>query len=567
MRYPLFLIALFLPLLSSAQQFKLLKKLNSDARETNLSITPNGKYLFFMSVRGGQPWSTERKKNKKTGILEYDGDIWVSVNENGEWQEPQCLSERINTNDGEDEPNVTVDGQAVYFQSWRDNWQSTGGPYYRAELDGVVWKNPEGLYGEITRFFEELSYRTDKVFKRELREKKLYDDYLVIMKEERDSMSERLEEKGMDMSHYLIGTDGMAISPDEKIFVVATFIPETKKYDLFISRKNEDDIWTYPKSLEINTPADEISVFIAGDNKTMYFASDREGGSGGFDIYKTTLEGGTKCGEVINLGEPYNSEKDEYGFIVNSTSDEGFMITDGDIVQFDLNAKAKPQETVVINGRIIDEEGNPVEAGIELVNESQDISMNKSRSNNYTGEYSFSYAREEGRFNQLVTTTEGIVIEEPFEIEESTPNVLNFEIVIKKKRDDAQVVESLGKLDLQEGEIFRVDKLYFEADKAVIMSESYTLLDQVATILNDRKEVVIEVRGHTNNLPPDDYCDKLSTDRAEAVYTYLTEKGIEADRLQFKGYGKRRPIASNATLQGRKINQRVELKILEIRRK
>ena len=60
MRAFIFLIAIMLPLLSEAQQFKVLGTLNSDARETNMSITPNGKYLFFMSVRGGQPWSTER---------------------------------------------------------------------------------------------------------------------------------------------------------------------------------------------------------------------------------------------------------------------------------------------------------------------------------------------------------------------------------------------------------------------------------------------------------------------------------------------------------------------------
>ena len=69
MRSLLFLIALMLPLLSSAQEFKVLGTLNSDARETNMSITPNGKYLFFMSVRGGQPWSTERKKIKKQEFL------------------------------------------------------------------------------------------------------------------------------------------------------------------------------------------------------------------------------------------------------------------------------------------------------------------------------------------------------------------------------------------------------------------------------------------------------------------------------------------------------------------
>ena len=59
-------------------------------------------------------------------------------------------------------------------------------------------------------------------------------------------------------------------------------------------------------------------------------------------------------------------------------------------------------------------------------------------------------------------------------------------------------------------------------------------------------------------------CDKLSNDRAKVVAEYLTDKGIPDERLTYKGYGKRRSIASNLTKEGRKKNQRVEIKILSI---
>ena len=72
------------------------------------------------------------------------------------------------------------------------------------------------------------------------------------------------------------------------------------------------------------------------------------------------------------------------------------------------------------------------------------------------------------------------------------------------------------------------------------------------------------VGGHTNGIPPHDYCDKLSTARAEAVAKYLIQKGIEDERIQFKGYGKRKPIASNNSEEGRKRNQRVEIKIISM---
>jgi len=77
-------------------------------------------------------------------------------------------------------------------------------------------------------------------------------------------------------------------------------------------------------------------------------------------------------------------------------------------------------------------------------------------------------------------------------------------------------------------------------------------------------QVVIEIGGHTNNLPADDFCDKLSGDRAKSVAEFLYEKGIKEVRIAHKGYGKRKPIASNKSKSGRKKNQRVEIKILRV---
>lgn len=75
----------------------------------------------------------------------------------------------------------------------------------------------------------------------------------------------------------------------------------------------------------------------------------------------------------------------------------------------------------------------------------------------------------------------------------------------------------------------------------------------------------MEIGGHTNGNCDHPYCDRLSQDRAKTVANYLIQKGISIDRVRFKGYGKRKPVASNATLQGRKKNQRVEITILEMK--
>ena len=127
---------------------------------------------------------------------------------------------------------------------------------------------------------------------------------------------------------------------------------------------------------------------------------------------------------------------------------------------------------------------------------------------------------------------------------------------------DRVVIPGLTREELKKGKRIQIDKLFFEADSSIIKTNSYPALDEVYRFLATNSDVSVEIGGHTNGLPPDDYCDRLSEDRAKAVADYLATKGINRDRLQYKGYGKREPIASNKTVIGRRRNQRVEIKIL-----
>ena len=132
------------------------------------------------------------------------------------------------------------------------------------------------------------------------------------------------------------------------------------------------------------------------------------------------------------------------------------------------------------------------------------------------------------------------------------------------KRPKKKLIEDLDIRSLTIGQLIQLPHLYFEADTSAINDNSYQTLNELYSFLDKYEEVNIEVGGHTNNAPPDEYCDKLSTERAEAVAKYLISKGIESDRISHKGYGKRRPIATNATAAGRKKNQRVQIKITSL---
>jgi len=99
----------------------------------------------------------------------------------------------------------------------------------------------------------------------------------------------------------------------------------------------------------------------------------------------------------------------------------------------------------------------------------------------------------------------------------------------------------------------------FDFDKAVIRQEDFAKLDRDVATLKTWGDVNVEVAGHTCNIGTDNYNMGLSRRRAEAVRNYLISKGVSADRLTARGYGESQPVASNATLQGRVKNRRVEL--------
>lgn len=127
-----------------------------------------------------------------------------------------------------------------------------------------------------------------------------------------------------------------------------------------------------------------------------------------------------------------------------------------------------------------------------------------------------------------------------------------------------KILPELDIAKIKVGQTLQINNLFFQADSATITDISYEVLDEVFDFMDANKKVVIEIGGHTNNIPPDEYCDRLSTARAKAVADYLYKRGIETDRIDFKGYGKRFPIATNRSAAGRKKNQRVEIKILRL---
>ena len=104
--------------------------------------------------------------------------------------------------------------------------------------------------------------------------------------------------------------------------------------------------------------------------------------------------------------------------------------------------------------------------------------------------------------------------------------------------------------------------IFFDFGKYSLRPESTSELERLYKLLFDASSLRIEISGHTDNKGSAELNKKLSEDRAKAVVDYLILKGIDANRLTYKGYGKDEPIETNDTEQGRQFNRRTEFKIL-----
>ncbi len=333
--------------------------LNSAYRETNLSITPDGKFMYFMTVRGQQPWSNQYMEYQGKPI--FDGDIWFAKKGSANtWQKPTCLPYGINTASGEDEPSVSPDGASVVFQSWKTFWQVEDGPYYISRLNGSSWGSPKGLGGGITQFFLETGFNA---------------------------------------------TDGMALSPDQKTFIVACGPDYDGKMDLYMSKK-KGATWSYLKRLPISTSGDERSVFIAGDGRTIYFASTGYGGLGGLDIFKVEMRSDGTFGEVINIGAPFNTAKDDYGFILTADGKEAYFIRDGDIYFADLSeadSRIKPIMEIAFSGVVKDEKtGKAIPQAKVVITDEKTKKVIKTLTSNNMGKFSASLPNETKSYNITV---------------------------------------------------------------------------------------------------------------------------------------------------------------------
>lgn len=176
----------------------------------------------------------------------------------------------------------------------------------------------------------------------------------------------------------------------------------------------------------------------------------------------------------------------------------------------------------------------------------------KTRGRNYDIDYPFSTILD--NFSSQLTNLYAIKYKTS---KPAIPDSINIALLNEKRRE--LVRKTIPIIEL--GRKLIIENLLYETNSA-ILSDSVPELEVLTEFMKNKPSVVILVEGHTDNRGSHAINDRLSLQRAESVKKYLLKKGIQANRIQTTGYGKRRPIADNDSEFGRRLNRRTEIVIV-----
>ena len=326
--------------------------------------------------------------------------------------------------------------------------------------------------------------------------------------------------------------------------------------DIWMSTLDDDGNWSRPVNLEeINTPGDESSPFIHLDGQTLYFASDGWPGMGGFDLFVTRKDSAGKWSTPENLGYPINSKHNEEGIIVNARGDQAYYSSDRgeghirNIFTFELYPAVRPQPVSYMKGTIYDARTyKPLKALFELIELSTAEIAISAHSDSASGE--FIVCIPSGKDYALtVKCKDYLFFSENFTMTGGTYLEPYLKDIPLKR--------------IQPGERVILKNIFFEFASAQLLDESKVELQQLLQFLRDNPNIKIRITGHTDNIGSQSYNLELSQNRARAVADYLLNAGIAATRVSYVGLGSSEPVADNDTEEGRAQNRRTEFLIVE----
>lgn len=477
---------------------------------------------------------------------------------------PISLGTGINTTSEEGHPMLSADGKEIYF--WRDLFVKT----LKEKVQSLWYSklNDNGVWADAIRLPEPFNIKNKPGSITYISP----DNNTIVLK----GYFENGERKGPGFSYVNRGPDGFKIpkgidieghdNMDNGKYSGACFLPDGKGLimyfseidgykngDLYYASKKPDGTFSEPIYLRfLSTPFDESTPFVASDNRTLYFSSDRKGGLGDQDIWKTTRLDDTweNWTEPINMGPSINTANFDAYFCLDAKAEYGYLTIAGDIVKIKLNDTQKPLPVVLVKGTVYDKvTKKPLAAKVNYENLKTGKNEGLAISDPLTGNYQIAlpYGTNYG-FNAFANTY--------------LPISDNLDLT--KQANYKEITRDLYLVPELVGQVVRINNVFFDVAKSNLKAESFTELNRVANYLKQKPSVKIELGGHTDNVGNDIANFKLSTERAKAVQLYLVKQGVNITRILYKGYGKTLPVSPNTSEENKALNRRVEFTITQL---
>ncbi|WP_161627665.1 OmpA family protein [Eisenibacter elegans] len=461
-------------------------------------------YFPVLTADGKQLIFTARAQERS------DENMYRSYWNGSQWSAPESLSGNINTPNNEGSCSISGDGKVLVFTACEDPNKENYGKcdLYVSLKEGDTWSKPVNMGpGVNTAAWE---------------------------------------------SHPTLSADG------KTLFFVSNRGGGKGGNDIWMSRMDENGDWGKAVNVSaLNTPEDEVAPFLHANGRVLYFASKGYPGYGGFDLYAADWEN-EQWGEVRNLGYPINTHEDQIGLFITADGQKGYYsverfegrrIVSSVLHELDVPEEVRPSiKTNYVRGMVYNAKTKEkLAARIELI----DINNNQRQalvsSDAQTGEY-------------LIVLNAGAEYALQVRKEGFTFKSLPFNYVLE---DNPQPLEMDIPLDpIEAGTVFVLENIFFETGKYALQDKSKAALDELVKFMQQNPALRGEISGHTDNVGTAEANQALSINRAKAVYEYLINAGIAAERLRFQGYGATKPAADNSTEAGRAKNRRIEFTIL-----
>ena len=440
-----------------------------------------------------------------------DEDLVVSTrDENGKWRRPESISKNINTRLNEGTCTISADGRKLIFTSCTGRDGIGSCDLYETKKIGNDWTTPKNLGRNVNS----------------------------VEWESQPSLS----------------ADGRTL------YFVSDRRSGLGRRDIWISTTDENGQWTKAVNAgkQINSQFDEISPFIHANNRTLFFASNGLPGFGGYDLFSTDKDS-TNWTTPKNIGAPMNDNEDQFSLFITADGKKGYYSHEETLESG--FSKSKIFEMVIAEEHQIEYRSNyvrgiirdkldqkPLSAKIELINIRKNIVESLVESDSVTGEY-------------LMVLTQGA--EYALYVNKETYLFKSYNFNYSEVADFKPIIINIDLEKAKEGSVAILNNIFFDVDKYDLKDKSVTELEKIIRFLTINPSVRVEIAGHTDNSGAADYNRQLSERRANSVFIFLGQHGIDKKRMVPKGYGPDRPIANNDTEEGRSQNRRIEVRIIK----